>query len=99
MTEITKLKDSSAQIAFKERLQDVMLFPSMIRLTHIYTRVNAIFALKRAFQNGMQLYYTADGIDEMKLALCYCDNGDPDLLFVTILTHLIDNLSKNAKHL
>lgn len=76
-----------------------MLYPSMIRLTHIYTRLNAIFALKRAFKHGMELYYTVDTTDEMKLALCFWENGDPDLLFVTILTHLIENLSKNSKHL
>ena len=54
----------------------------MIRLTHIYTRYQANIALKQAFKNGMGLYYTSSGVNEMMLAYC-----TEDQIYSTILSH------------
>lgn len=65
----------------------------MIRLTHIYTHYQANIAIEQAFKHGMELYYTANGTNEMVLA------ASEDRLFSTILVHLIKNYNHSAKHL
>ena len=41
----------------------------MVRLTHIYSLVQANQALQLAFRAGMELYWTADGISEFDIAV------------------------------
>lgn len=68
MTKIKNLSDTPKYITFAPELSEIMLFPSMIRLTHVYTVKNAISALKHALKAGMNLGYTADSVNEMMLA-------------------------------
>ena len=68
MEEIMALVDTPKQITFDPILKDITLYPSMIRLTHIYTCREATDALKQAFKKGMALYYTETDVNEMILA-------------------------------
>ena len=46
-----------------------MKFPEMVRLTHVYSYLEADFALREALKNGMKLYRTASGLTELDIVI------------------------------
>ena len=67
----------------------------MVRLTHIYTFVQTKKALKGAFRDGMELYWTANSMSEFDIAV----NVHSRALWIIILFHLSENLYKNRNHM
>lgn len=94
MNEVLHLAATPKQITFVPILKDICIYPSMLRLTHIYTRFEAHIAIKQAFKQGMGLYYTENDVSEMMLA-----DNEEDALFTTILIELIKVHNKNPKRL
>ena len=95
MQRVLEAQGYPGQINFDETCKDITVYPSMVRLTHIYTLVQANKALQLAFRAGMELHWTADGINEFDIAVNTKSRG----MWITIVHHLSENLCKNRRHL
>jgi len=94
MTKVMEAAVLPGALAYCPNVKDWTLFPSLIRITHVYTFMKAIPALQHAFRDGMELHWMANGINEIELS-----RATSRACWTAILHHLNNNLNTNRRHL